>query len=50
MMIIMTACGTASTNNFCDTYIAVPTLHCGSDKQKLNVDKNNAVYLEKCLN
>ena len=52
-MIVITVSGCAinSGNNllFCDGYTPVPTLDIGSIEQILNTDKNNAVYLDKCL-
>lgn len=45
----VSACATISTPvDFCSVYEPVPTLHCGSDIQKLGVDQNNAVYLDLC--
>lgn len=49
MLLTVTGCAVNSTApDFCSSYQIVPTLHCGSDIQQRNVDKNNALWMEKC--
>ena len=45
---IVTGCESISTNNFCDLYTPVKTLP-KSIPQSIDVDKNNAIYLDLCL-
>ena len=37
-----------TTPDFCNVYLPVPTLSCGSDLQQLRTDQNNAVYDGLC--
>ncbi|MEC8664158.1 MAG: hypothetical protein VXY16_01650 [Pseudomonadota bacterium] len=37
-----------TTPDFCNAYLPVPTLSCGSDLQQLRTDQNNAVYDGLC--
>jgi hypothetical protein len=50
-LLTVSACGTASNSgSFCDLYQPVRTLEDGRKDQRDAIDKNNAVYLEKCTN
>jgi len=44
-LLTLSGCATSSSD-FCDTYTVVPTLYCGTEVQQINVDINNAKYLE----
>lgn len=49
MLMLVTSCATSTGSlNFCDGYRIVPTLDVGTEKQKLTVDQNNAVYDRYC--
>ena len=47
-VVLLSGCATGSRGSFCDIYEPVYTIKSDSEKTKKQVDKNNAVWLEKC--
>jgi len=46
---VLGGCSGATTSDFCDLYVPVPTIENGTQEQQYKTDRNNAMYAEFCL-